>query len=211
MATATLIPHLNRIEKQPASVSEEAILSGDKKAFEQLVIQESPRLYRMIYRIINDEDEARSILQETFLQSYLRLSSFRGDSKLTTWVYSIGLNLARAARRKAAKVRVLEHGEFEMLPPQFTKGNHSKNVRDWNVEKSLEQEERKRLLHEAIQRLPEQHRTIVNLKDINGWDTEDVARLMNISHGAVRVRLHRARQALRTLLAPYFSGSLALD
>ena len=208
MATATLIPQISRIKKQNGPARDKAILQGDKKAFEQLVNEESPRLYRMIYQIINNEDEARSVLQETFLQSYIRLNTFRGDAKLTTWIYSIGLNLARAARRKSARIRVLEHNEFEALRPEFTRGNHAKNIKDWDAEYKLEKNERKRLLHEAIQRLPEQHRTIVNLKDINGWATEDVARVLNISHGAVRVRLHRARQALRALLAPYFSGAL---
>lgn len=208
MATATLIPQISRIKKKKGPARDKAILQGDKHAFEQLVNKESPRLYRMIYRIIGNEDEARSVLQETFLQSYIRLNTFRGDAKLTTWIYSIGLNLARAARRKSVRIRVLEHNEFEALRPEFTRGRHAKNIKEWDIEYRLEKSERKRLLHEAIQRLPEQHRTIVNLKDINGWATEDVARVLNISNGAVRVRLHRARQALRALLAPYFSGSL---
>ncbi len=208
MATASLMPHLGNFEKRQGPARDKAILQGDKQAFEQLVRDESPRLYRMIYQIINNEDEARSVLQETFLQSYVRLASFRGEAKLTTWVYSIGLNLARAARRKSSRIRVLEESEFEALSPQFIRGSHARNMKDWDVAHHVERNEQKQLLHEAIRRLPEQHRTIVNLKDINGWATEDVANLLNISHGAVRVRLHRARQALRTLLAPYFSGAL---
>ncbi len=208
MATATLIPRVPTMTKKSTPDRDKAVLAGDKRAFEQLVHEESPRLYRMIYQIVNNADEARNVLQETFLQAYTRLDSFRGDAKLSTWVYAIGLNLARAARRKAARVRVLENEEFEMLPPQFMAGQHMGHYREWNGEQKLQADERKRLLHEAIQRLPDQHRTIVNLKDINGWATEDVARLLNISNGAVRVRLHRARQALRTLLAPYFSGAV---
>lgn len=208
MATSSLIPHIGRIEKTTAASREALILSGDQKAFEALVKEESPRLYRMIYRIVNDEDEARSVLQETFLQAYARLKTFRGESKLTTWLYSIGLNLARAARRKASRMRVLAHEEFESLPPQFTRGEYAGSIKSWDAERAMEKAERKRLVHEAIEQLPEQHRLIVNLRDINGWATEDIASLMNISTGAVRVRLHRARQALRVLLAPYFSGSL---
>ena len=208
MATATLIPRVPTMTKKSTPDRDKAVLAGDKQAFEQLVHEESPRLYRMIYQIVNNADEARNVLQETFLQAYTRLDSFRGDAKLSTWVYAIGLNLARAARRKAARIRVLENEEFEMLPPQFLAGRHMGNYREWNGEHKLQADERKRLLHEAIQRLPDQHRTIVNLKDINGWATEDVARVLNISNGAVRVRLHRARQALRALLAPYFSGAL---
>jgi len=209
MATASLVPHLYTVTKKRDSAVERAILHGDRKAFDQLVHTESPRLYRMIYRIVQDEDESRSLLQETIRQGFQLLHTFRGDSKLTTWLYAIGLNLARAARRKASNLRVLEHAEFEALRPQFSRGFHAKNLKAWDAAYALERDERERLVHEAIQRLPDQHRTIVNLKDIQGWATEDVAELMNISQGAVRVRLHRARQALRTLLAPYFSGSLS--
>lgn len=208
MATATLIPRVPARTRKSTPDRDQAVLAGDKQAFEQLVHEESPRLYRMIYQIVNNADEARNVLQETFLQSYTRLESFRGDAKLSTWIYAIGLNLARAARRKAARVRVLEQDEFEQLRPQFLSGRYAGNHREWNGEQRLQTEERKRLLYEAIERLPDQHRTIVNLKDIDGWATEDVARLLNISNGAVRVRLHRARQALRALLAPYFSGAL---
>ena len=210
MATASLIPHLSSVRKRQGPARDRAILQGDKKAFEQLVHEESPRLYWMIYQIIKDEDEARSVLQETFLQSYVRLPSFRREAKLTTWIYSIGLNLARAARRKASRVRVLEHAEIETLGPQFIRGNHALKMKAWDASRLVEQDEQQRLVHEAILRLPEQHRTIINLKDINGWATEDVASMLKISHVAVRVRLHRARQALRTLLAPYFSGAVIL-
>ena len=208
MTTANLYPHLLNGTKNKSLVTEKDILSGDTRAFEQLVREESPRLYRMIFRIIKNEDEARSVLQETFLQAYVRLSTFRGDSKLTTWIYSIGLNLARAKRREASKVRVLDHSEIEALEPQFAHGNYLKNPKEWDAGLRLEHKERKRVIHEAIQRLPEQYQTIVNLRDINGLTTEDVALLLNISHGAVRVRLHRARRALKKLLVPYSSGSL---
>ena len=227
MTTAQLIPHLPALpqthrRQTPApvrdtssldtraetAISETAILQGDQRAFTRLVHKESPRLFSMILRIVQDEDEARSVLQETFLQSLERLPTFRGDAKLTTWIYAIGLNLARAARRKASRVRVLEHSEFEELEPAFSRGLFKHNPRTWDMLDRLESADRKRLVHDAIQRLPEQHRLIIQLKDIDGWATEDVSRMLNISHVAVRVRLHRARQALRTLLAPYFSGVL---
>lgn len=190
------------------SFSEEDILSGSSEAFEQLVHKESPRLFSMILRIVRDEDEARSILQETYLQSLERLPTFRGESKLTTWIYSIGLNLARAARRKSSRLRVLTHEEIDAIGPAFTSRKMNFSPRPWDLVRSYEKSERKHLVQQAIERLPEQHRLIVQLKDIDGWATEDVSSMLNISHVAVRVRLHRARQALRVLLAPYFAGTL---
>lgn len=215
MTTAGIIPVLQDTprlkEIPPSSVAarDAAILAGDKSAFEDLVRAESPRLYKMIYRITQNEDEARSLLQETFLQSYERLSSFRKESKLTTWIYAIGLNLARTAKRKSRRMRTLAHEEFEALRPQFVRGSYAGSIKSWSAEYNLERKERISLLNNAIARLPQQHRTIVEMKDIDGMSTKDVAKALNISTGAVRVRLHRARQALRTLLAPYFSGALA--
>ncbi len=190
------------------SFSEADILAGNTQAFEQLVRKESPRLFSMILRIVQDEDEARSILQETYLQSLERLPTFRRESKLTTWIYSIGLNLARAARRKSTRLRVLAHEEIDSLTPDFAGGKMKFSPKQWDISDALEKSERKKLVRQAIARLPEQHRLIVQLKDIDGWATEDVSRMLNISNVAVRVRLHRARQALRALLAPYFAGVL---
>ena len=76
-------------------VNEEAVLAGDERAFEELVREESSRLYFVILRIVKDTDEAESLVQETFLQAYKSLDRFRGDSKLSTWLIGIGINLAR--------------------------------------------------------------------------------------------------------------------
>ena len=99
--TAKRLPSSSTKYKPTTPVDTEAVLRGDQKAFERLVHQESPRLFRVIVRIVKDEDEARSVMQETFLQAYQRLHSFRRESKLTTWLYAIGINLARASLRKS--------------------------------------------------------------------------------------------------------------
>ena len=190
--------------KENVEIDLNALLSGDKEAFERIVFSESPRLFRMIMRIVQDEDEARSVLQETFLQAYKRLDTFRKEAKFSTWLYAIGLNLARAALRKRKRYDTLEEEKIDRLQPAFRNGMYADSYENWNPQRLTELAERKRLVHEAIAQLPEDYRMVVTLRDIEEMSTAEVAQVLDISEGAVRVRLHRARQALRSILDPYF-------
>lgn len=189
---------------QDIEIDLDALLNGDAAAFERVVHQESPRLFRMIMRIVRDEDEAKSILQETFLQAYKRLGTFRRESKFSTWLYAIGLNLARAALRKLRRFDTLEENQIDRLQPSFANGMQTSQSEAWNPQKLAEQSERKRIVHEAIAKLPEDYRMVITLRDIEEMSTIEVAQVLDISEGAVRVRLHRARQAMRKLLDQHF-------
>ncbi|MDX1740321.1 MAG: sigma-70 family RNA polymerase sigma factor [Rhodothermales bacterium] len=180
----------------------EALLRGDRAEFEELVRRESDRLFRVIVRIVRDDDEAASVMQETFLQAFERIHTFRGDSKLTTWLYAIGINLSRAALRKTRRTTALEEADLDRLQPSFSRGMYRDSGRDWDPQKLAEQSEVQRLVREAIDRLPEDYRVVVTLRDMQELPTAEVAQVLGISEGAVRVRLHRARQALKTLLDP---------
>ena len=186
----------------------EALLGGDRTAFEELVRQESPRLFRVIVRILKDDDEARSVMQETFLQAFQRLHTFRRESKLTTWLYAIGINLARASLRKTRRYDMLEESDMERLQPTFSKGMYAQKYEPWNPHQQAERSERQRIVREAIDRLPEDYRLVVMLRDMEQLSTTEAARVLEISEGALRVRLHRARQALRTLLEKKFGSDL---
>ncbi|MFK7846501.1 MAG: sigma-70 family RNA polymerase sigma factor [Rhodothermales bacterium] len=196
------------MQVQPKDTSGEidldALLKGDAVAFEQLVQQESPRLFRMIMRIVQDEDEARSVMQETYLQAFKRLDTFRRESKFSTWLYAIGLNLARASLRKMKRFDALEEDKIDRLQPSFSSGMFAETFETWNPQKTAERSERKQLVHKAIAELPTDYRTILTMRDIEELSTTEVAQVLDISEGAVRVRLHRARQALRKLLDKYF-------
>lgn len=190
--------------RKPGSVDVEAVLRGDRAAFEQLVRQESPRLFRVIARILRDDDEAQSVMQETYLQAYQRLHTFRRESKLTTWLYAIGINLARAALRKQQRYHTLGETDIEALQPQFADGMYVQKPETWNPEQVTERAEQRRLVHEAIDRLPDDYRAVIVLRDLEELSTDETAETLGISNGAARVRLHRARQALRALLADVF-------
>lgn len=178
----------------------EALLAGDAAAFEQLVRQESPRLFRVINRVVNDEDEAASLMQETFLQAYQRLDTFRREAKFTTWLYAIGINLARGSLRKSKRLSPLDEAAVERMQPDFSGGMYVDQAEAWNPHRLAELSQRRDLVHQAIAQLPEDYRVVITLRDIEELSTDEVARILEISNGAARVRLHRARQALRKLL-----------
>ncbi len=199
------------IEKAKSPIEEsivepdlDALLAGDEKAFELLVNQESPRLFRIVFRIVGDEEEAKNILQETFLQAFQRIQTFRRESKFTTWLYAIGINLARGSLRKSKRMTSLDDSDVERLQPSFSKGMFVESPESWDPLRLAEQSDRHELLHRAIDNLPEDYKAIVILRDIEEHSTEEVAKMLDISGGAVRVRLHRARVALRAMLNPHF-------
>lgn len=206
--TAKRLPSSSTKYRPNAPVDTEAVLRGDRDAFERLVHQESPRLFRVIVRILKDEDEARSVMQETFLQAYQRLHSFRRESKLTTWLYAIGINLARASLRKSRRYDLLEEADIERLQPSFSKGMYAQKYPAWNPHQLAERSDRHRIVHEAIDQLPPDYRLAVILRDIEQLSTAEAARILDITEGALRVRLHRARQALRALLEKHFGTTL---
>ncbi len=187
----------------------EALKAGDPEAFRKLIEREAPRIYRCIYRIVHNEDEARNLTQETFAVAYERIKDFRGEAKLSTWLCAIGINLARSALRRGYRHESLDEETLNHLQPQFVQGRYAEPIVAWSPEKALENRELGHLIEKALEQLPPQYREVVVLRDIEGLSTEETARMLGISEGAVRVRLHRARQALRKILDEYFKEDTA--
>ncbi len=183
-----------------------SLLAGDPNEFKKIVERESPRLFNVLLRYVRDEDEARSIMQETFLQAYEGLDSFRGDAKFTTWLYSIGINQARARYRKQKRQDLLREDEIDRLQPSFSIGRYTQSYEPWQPDEVASKAERRQFVHQAISKLPENYRVVLELRDIQEFSTDETAKILEMTSGAVRVRLHRARQALRALLEPYFSN-----
>lgn len=179
----------------------DAVKAKDPKALDLLVRAESGRVYRCIGRLIRDTDEIQNLTQETFLQAIQNIDSFRGESKISTWLCSIAINLARAHLRKSKRYDVLEEADIEALLPTFgILGQGHQVYTDWDPERYTERAERIDMVHEALEKLPADYRAVIVLRDLEELNTEEVAEMLAISEGAVRVRLHRARQALRVMI-----------
>jgi RNA polymerase sigma-70 factor (ECF subfamily) len=192
---------------------EQALLArlraGDDAAFEELVRANAGRLYAVARRMLRSDEDARDALQDTFLQASRGISRFEGGARLSTWLHRIAVNACLMKLR--SRGRRPEQPIEELLPRFYEDGHRVDPGPAWRTEgpDPVEQRETRALVREAIDRLPEIYRNVLLLRDIEGLDTEETARLLDVKVDTVKVRLHRARQALRALLAPHFSGEAA--
>ena len=184
----------------------ERLRAGEDEAFEQLVRDHGGRLLAVIRRYLRNEEEARDALQETFLSAFKALDSFRGSARLSTWLHRIAVNTA--LMRLRGKQRHPEASIEELLPTFKEDGHHTLHIKPWRLgaQEILERAELRRQVRVSIDSLPENYRNVLLLRDIEELDTAETAALLGITANAVKIRLHRARQALRTLLAPQMTG-----
>jgi RNA polymerase sigma-70 factor (ECF subfamily) len=173
---------------------------GDKQAFELLVEKYQRKLARLLSRFIRDPAEVEDVTQEAFIKAYRALPAFRGDSAFYTWLYRIGINTAKnylmAMGRRAPTSTEVEADEAE----GFDEGEQ---LRDINTPESLLlSNEIAETVNSTIEQLPEELRTAIQLREIEGKSYEDIAREMNCPIGTVRSRIFRAREAIAEQLRP---------
>jgi RNA polymerase sigma-70 factor (ECF subfamily) len=173
---------------------------GDKQAFNLLVEKYQRKLARLLSRFIRDPAEVEDVTQEAFIKAYRALPAFRGDSAFYTWLYRIGINTAKnylmAMGRRAPTSTEIEAEEAE----GFDEGEQ---LRDINTPESvLLTSEIAKTVNATIEQLPEELRTAIQLREIEGMSYEDIARQMNCPIGTVRSRIFRAREAIAEQLRP---------
>jgi len=174
--------------------------SGDKQAFELLVEKYQRKLARLLSRFIRDPAEVEDVTQEAFIKAYRALPAFRGDSAFYTWLYRIGINTAKnylmAMGRRAPTSTEIEAEEAE----GFEEGEQ---LRDINTPESvLLTNEIAETVNSTIERLPEELRTAIQMREIEGMSYEDIAKAMDCPIGTVRSRIFRAREAIAEQLRP---------
>jgi RNA polymerase sigma-70 factor, ECF subfamily len=181
--------------------------AGDEAAFEQVVRKYGGRLLAVARRIVGSEEDARDVVQEGFMNAFKSLDRFECNAKLSTWLHRIVVNVALMKLR--TRKRKPEQSIETMLPSFLDDGHHEERFQSWDepIDKLMERAENRRLVREQIDALPEGYRTVLVLRDIEGLDTEETANVLGLSVNATKIRLHRARQALRTLLAPHFRSA----
>jgi RNA polymerase sigma-70 factor, ECF subfamily len=177
--------------------------AGEPAAFEELVRAETGKLLAVARRILPTEEDARDAVQDAFLFAFRSLDRFQGQARLSTWLHRIVVNAALMRLRTARRKR--EDPLDPLLPTYKNDGHHAERFATWDdPATTIERAENKALVRRLIGELPDGYRTVLLLRDIEGLDTEETAKLLETTPNAVKVRLHRARQALRTLLAPHF-------
>ncbi len=174
----------------------QAVLDGDANAFEALVLRYQKKVYNTVLRLAGDCAEAEDLSQEVFLKIFKGLSSFHGESSFSTYIYRVAANTAIDAlrRREAPTVSLSteneEGEEFELALP---------DAGPLPVE-ILESRERRQAIRAAIDALPEHHRAVIVLREMDGMSYQDIAQAMGLTEGTVKSRINRARGRLRQLL-----------
>ena len=196
----------------PADVSGRSLIerlqNGDASAFDAMVRRYGGQMLAVARRLLRNEDDAREIVQDAFLHAFRALDEFRADAKLSTWLHRIAVN---AALMKLRSRRRHPEEPIDDLLPRFDGDGHrvlEAERRSAGAEEALDAERRRAAVRRCIDRLPETHRSVLVLRDVEGLGTEEAARALGVTADAAKMRLHRARQALRTLLVR--EGVLAL-
>lgn len=180
----------------------------DSLAFEELVRESCGILLVVAKRFFPNEADANDAVQEAFLNAYRAIDSFDGDSKVSTWLHRILVNVCLSKIRTRA--RRPEKNIDEMLP-KFLQDGHRADVKDpWPIvaEEVFQRQEIQEVVRQAIDQLPESYRTVLLLRDIEELSTDETAAMLKESVGTIKTRLHRARQALRELLDPFMRDYL---
>jgi len=178
---------------------------GDKRAFELLVEKYQRKLARLLSRLVRDPGEVEDVTQEAFIKAYRALPSFRGDSAFYTWLYRIGINTAKnylvAMGRRAPTSTEIEAEEAEGY-------ESGELLRDINTPESLLlTKEIAGTVNAAIEALPEELRSAIQLRELEGMSYEEIAKLMDCPIGTVRSRIFRAREAIAERLKPLLDAA----
>jgi len=185
----------------------QAAMAGDHAAFESLVRPHLAMFFRVIDRILGNEAESQDALQDALLTLHRELPSFQGSSRFSTWAYRICVNQALMARRKRVRRR---EDAIEDLMPQFRDDGHHMNTEallkwseDAEAHMKVELEELRTRIRAGLDRLSDDQRAVFVLRDLEGWNTDEVSHHLGITREMVRQRVHRARLALRALLPEF--------
>lgn len=184
------------------------LIAGKVGAFENLIILYGSRLLLKATQMLGNKDDAEECVQECYLQVHRNIASFRGDAGLYSWIYRILIN---ACLKKMKSRATNNTASIESLLPDFD-NNNCRIEPNWpsipTLEDILSQNHTRRQVLNAIRALPDSYRDILYLRDIEGYNTLEVAEMFSLSEGAVKVRLHRARAALKKILEPVFLEGL---
>ena len=177
---------------------------GDDDACTELVRVYGGRLLSVARRMLRNEEDAKDAVQQAFLSAFRALPNFNGQSQLSTWLHRIVVNASLMKLR--TRSRRPEESIEDLLPRFLDDGHHTETWSDLgsSVDDLLERKETRARVRAAIDRLPESYRTVLLLRDIEELDTARTADLLGVTANAVKIKLHRARQALARLLETEF-------
>ncbi|TCV90216.1 RNA polymerase sigma factor RpoE [Sulfurirhabdus autotrophica] len=178
----------------------ERVQQGDKHAFELLVVKYQRKLGRLLSRFVRDPAEVEDVTQETFIKAYRALPSFRGESAFYTWLYRIGINTAKnylvaLGRRAPTSTEIISEDAENYEEGELLRDNNTPETELMTKQLAI-------TVNNAMSSLPEELRTAITLREIEGLSYEDIASVMNCPIGTVRSRIFRARETIAEQLRP---------
>lgn len=198
-------PSVSNAMGQPATPEEaqllERVLRGDPEAFDQLVLRHQRQVYAVALRMLGSPEEAEEIAQEAFVRAYRGIKGFRRQAKVSTWLVSIVMNLCRNRRRFWLRRRRVIAASLDE-PRQTEEDTLEREPADPGLSPSqqLIRREQQKQIADALQLLDETHRSVIILRDIEGYAYEEIARMLGCRVGTIKSRINRARLQLRVLL-----------
>lgn len=170
----------------------------DERAFSELIEEQGDRVFNLCFRMLGNRQEAEDLAQEVFITVFKSVDSFRGDSKLSTWLYRIASNLSKnrikylARRHDRSKVEFDEGVDRNAASDSLTSPKQEKRP-----DENMEGQQLEQIMQKAISELEEEHRILIVLRDIEELSYEEICEITELAEGTVKSRLHRARLALR--------------
>lgn len=191
----TTLPVLDEVETRLVA----RLVLRDERAFSELVVTYEGRVLGLVTRMLGNREEARELTQEVFFQVFKAISSFRGDSKLSTWIYRIAVNLCKN-RSKYLKIRQTEHqdeleGALERVP--LAEARRATAAQVERPDEMMSGKQVERIVQEAIQRLEPSYRECLVLRDVEELSYEEIEQITGLAQGTVKSRIHRARAMLK--------------
>ena len=188
--------------------------SGDRTAYGQIVLTYQDRLYNAVLRLVGDPDEASEITQEAFTRGLMKIDSFRGDASAYTWLFRIAMNLAITELRKGQRRRVFSLDRPTTNPSARQGGEDQASSlvdrmaqdRSAGPSEQVERRERDQEVLAALGRLDPDYRVALVMRDVEGFDYQQMAEVLDLPLGTLKSRLFRARLALRDELKSYMEG-----
>lgn len=191
--------------------------AGDRGAYGQIVLMYQDRLYNAVVRLVGDREEARELTQEAFTRGLMKLDSFRGDAAPYTWLFRIAVNLAISQLRKVQRQRVFSldrpgacgkagsNGRYSGDQAQSLVDRVAQERRELEPSQVAENRERDEVVLQALGRLDAEYRAVLVMRDIEGFDYQQMADVLGLPLGTLKSRLFRARLALRDELKAYMN------
>ncbi len=186
--------NINQDEKELLEKSK----NGDIEAFEKLIERYQKKVFNMAFRIIGNHDDASELAQEVFIRIFKSIKTFKEESSFSTWVYRITTNICLDELRKR-KNRKIVYLDDDIKSEDGEMKRQLEDTRP-TPEAAAEKNEVKRVVESAIQALSDEHRTVIVMRDLQGFSYEEIASIIKCPEGTVKSRINRARQALRDIL-----------